>query len=248
MPVENSVRSVGRTFELLAVFDAAHPFPTLRDLVERSGLPKTTVVRLLSTLERRGLVSAREDGRYSLGPGFLPWVRVAESLWDVNDATRRIMQALVDDIGETVNVYVRQGVTRMSIAQQEGTHTVRNVVEVGKPMPLWGGSASTILLSAAPEVIDAVAEAGRTPAASLRDRVKAADEAGFAVSVGERELGAAAISAPIRNSDGRLLAALSMSGPSTRFTDDLLERGISAITDAAKTISTVGLGSVEALL
>jgi len=248
MATDNSVRSVGRTFELLAVFDATHPFPTLRDLVERSGLPKTTVVRLLSTLEQRVLVTAREDGRYSLGPAFLPWVRVAESLWDVNEATRRIMQALVDDIGETVNVYVRQGTSRMSIAQQEGTHTVRNVIEVGKPMPLWGGSASTILLAAAPDIIEEVAKFGKTEEGPLRERVQAAADAGYAVSVGERELGATAISAPIRNSNGRLLAALSMSGPSTRFTDDLLKRGIGAITDAAKTISTVGLGSAEALL
>ena len=248
MAADNSVRSVGRTFDLLAVFDAAHPFPTLRELVERSGLPKTTVVRLLSTLEQRGLVSAREDGRYSLGPGFLPWVRVAEFLWDVNDATRRVMQGLVDDIGETVNVYVRQGVTRMSIAQQEGTHTVRNVIEVGRPMPLWGGSASTVLLSAAPGMVEEVAAIGKADAAALRGRIEAAEKAGHSVSVGERELGATAISAPIRNAEGRLLAALSMSGPSSRFTDDLLERGISAITDAAKTISTVGLGSVEALL
>ena len=123
------------------------------------------------------------------------------------------MRRLVDSCGETVNIYIRQDTTRMSIAQQQGTHTVRNVVEVGTPMPLSGGSAAKVLLTAAPKIIDELGQLNpNLDTAQLRAEVDEARRAGFAVSHGEREEGASAVSAPIVGADGRVLAALCISG------------------------------------
>ena len=81
------MRSVIRALDLLNLFDHHRPFLTLREIVERSELPKTTVVRLLANLEARALVSVRSDGTYTLGAGMLRWVRMAAALWQVNEAT-----------------------------------------------------------------------------------------------------------------------------------------------------------------
>jgi DNA-binding IclR family transcriptional regulator len=246
---DSSVRSVARTLDLLNLFDHHRPFLTLREIVERSGLPKTTVVRLLANLQSRALVSVRADGTYTLGAGMLRWVRMAAALWEVNQPTIASMRRLVDVCGETVNIYVRQDVTRMSIAQEQGTHTVRNVVDVGVPMPLWGGSAAKVLLIGAPHVIDELQRIKpNLDTARLQADVEEAGRAGFAVSHGEREDGASAVSAPIVAADGRVLAALCISGPSSRLTGDRLDAAINAAVETAKEISVIGLGGVEELL
>jgi DNA-binding IclR family transcriptional regulator len=246
---ESEVRSVARTLDLLNLFDRHRPFLTLREIVERSGLPKTTVVRLLANLQSRALVSVRGDGTYTLGAGMLRWVRMAGALWEVNQPTVASMRRLVDTCGETVNLYVRQDTTRMSIAQQQGTHTVRNVVDVGAPMPLWGGSAAKVLLTGAPQVIDDLERIKPDlDTTRLRAEVEEARRAGFAVSHGEREEGATAVSAPIVAADGRVLAALCISGPSSRLSGDRLDAAVRAAVDTAKEISAFGLGSIEELL
>jgi DNA-binding IclR family transcriptional regulator len=246
---DSSVRSVTRALDLLNLFDHHRPFLTLREIVERSELPKTTVVRLLANLEARALVSVRPDGTYTLGAGMLRWVRMAAALWQVNEATIASMRRLVDSCGETVNVYIRQDTTRMSIAQEQGTHTVRNVVEVGTPMPLSGGSAAKVLLTAAPKIIDELGQLNpNLDTTQLRAEVDEARRIGFAVSHGEREEGASAVSAPIVAADGRVLAALCISGPSSRLTGPRLDAAIRAAVDTAKEISGFGLGGVEELL
>jgi DNA-binding IclR family transcriptional regulator len=246
---DSSVRSVARALDLLNQFDHHRPFLTLREIVERSGLPKTTVVRLLANLQDRTLVSVRRDGTYTLGAAMLRWVRMSAALWQVNEPTVASMRRLVDTCGETVNIYVRQDTVRISIAQEQGTHTVRNVVEVGQPMPLWGGSAAKVLLTAAPTLIDELTLIkANLDTARLRAEVDEARLSGYAVSHGEREEGASAVSAPIFATDGRVVAALSVSGPTSRLTGARMDAAVGAVVDAAKEISEHGLGGVEELL
>ncbi|MGW5642803.1 IclR family transcriptional regulator [Saccharopolyspora sp. NPDC003752] len=248
--VDGGVRSIARAVEVLELFDVAHPIRQLRELVALTGLPKTTVVRLLATLESLGLIVDRGDSSYGPGPGFLRWVKLADSLWEVGAEARQIMSGLIDDCGETVNVYIRQGLNRIAIAQVEGTATVRSVVEVGVPYPLATGAAAKILLGGVPEEVlrDLVAQRSDLQLKPLRREVASIREAGYAVTHGERELGASAVAAPIVAADGRVIAALSMSGPTSRFTADRVGRYVDAVTAAAREISNAGLGPVEVFL
>ncbi|UYP17923.1 IclR family transcriptional regulator [Rhodococcus sp. Z13] len=245
---DGGVRSVARAFDLLNGFDAEHPVRTLRELVELSGLPKSTVVRLLGTLTSQGLVANRGDSTtYSVGPAFLRWVALADAMWEVGAEARQLMTDLRDRCGETVNIYIRQDLHRVSIAQVEGTTTVRSVVQVGERYPLVAGAAGRILLGGCPdEVLDTLAE--QEGATDLRNGAAGAREVGYAITHGDRELGASAVAAPIVSADGRVLAALSISGPTSRFTADRVARYVDAVTDTARQISAVGLGTVEAFL
>jgi DNA-binding IclR family transcriptional regulator len=248
--LEPRVRAVARAFDLLELFDHRRPYLRLKEIAELSGLPKTTAVRLLADLVERGVVSLAPDGRYTVGATLLGWVRMSAALWRVDDQTTDVMRELVRRHGETVNVYVRQDLTRVSIAQQEGTATVRNVVEVGRPMPLTAGAASYVLLAPSPEVTDRLLVAEpKVDAALLRERVARAARDGFAVSDGDREIGAAAAAVPIHaRRDGRVIAALSMSGPSSRFAGDRLAAGLAGLQEAARAVSAAGMGNVEGLL
>jgi len=247
---DGGVRSVARAVDVLSLFDEDHPSRPLREVVRLAGLPKTTVVRLLSTLEALGLVAQAAESTYTVGPVFLRWVKLADSLWEVSVEAREVMSRLVDECGETVNVYIRRDLTRVCIAQVEGTTTVRSVVEVGVPYPLSAGASAQVLLGDATgsDVLLALTEDSAISLDSLAREVAGVREAGFAVTHGQRELGASAVAAPIVGHDGRILAALSASGPTSRFTADRVGAYVDAVTAAAREISQIGLGSVEAFL
>ncbi len=244
------VRSIARAVDVLGLFDSEHPTRSLRDIVALSGLPKTTAVRLLATLESLGLVAGLGESVYGLGPGLLRWVRLSHKMWEVSPEVRAMMTELVDQCGETVNIYVRQDLERLSVAQVEGTATVRSVVEVGIPYALAAGAAAKVLLTGAPQsVLERVAR--RRPSVRTSDlerEIAAIGEIGYAVTHGERELGASAVAAPIRHRDGRVLAALSASGPTSRFTAQRVAALVDAVTATANRISEVGLGSVAGFL
>lgn len=244
------VRSISRAVHILELFDVEHPSRTLREIVALTGLPKTTVVRVLATLEALSLITTRGESTYGPGAGFLRWVDLARSLWEVGPDVRRVMGELVDTCGETVNIYVRRDGSRVSIAQVEGSSTVRSVVRVGAPYSLLTGAGAKILLTGTPEAVlrSLLEDTPDVDPAALRREVLSIAEIGYAVTHGERELGASAVAAPIRDADGRVIAALSASGPTSRFTADRVGSLVDQVTAAARRIEELGLGTVEAFL
>ncbi len=249
------VRSVHRALDLLERFDDEHPTWTLAELTTASKLPKTTVLRLVTTLEQRGLVAAIGPGRYAIGPGFLRWSRLSSASMEIPPAVRSAMGKLAADTGETANLYIRVGRTRVCLAQAQGTLSVRHSIAVGSALPLWGGAASKVLLSdppvlaADPSVIDDVA--AESPYGSdfpkmLRTVAAATGERGFAITHGERELGASGVSAPVLRSDGRVVAAVGIGGPTTRFNEERLPAYVQAVRRCARTISSTGWSGFSA--
>lgn len=241
---------MGRAVAILATFDAAHTTRSLREIVESTDLPKTTVVRLLDTLRAEGLVAGVGETSYIPGPVLLRWVRLADVVWEISTQAREVMRRLVDETGETANLYVRRDDCRVAIAQEAGTATVRSVVDVGRPMPIEAGATAKVLLGA----LEPAAVAELLPSLSadaldaLQRQIVMTRETGYAVTHGERELGASAVAAPILDPHGRIIAAVSISGPTSRFTADHVPGYVEAVTRASREITTVRLGTVEALL
>lgn len=243
------LRTVGRVVDILELFDETSPTRTLRDLMDETELPRSTVLRLTADLVARGVLSLDARGQYSIGAAMLRWTTLAQTMWRVDEATHDVLRGLVRDLGETASLYVRQNLHRTPIASVEGRHGVRNVVELGLPMPLTGGASAIALLSGDPTLIDKLAEEDPTlDADALRARASRAAEDGFATSAGEREVGAASVAVPVRNHEGRVVAALSVSGPESRFNDAARERARVSLTAAADHLSTTGIGPVGGLL
>lgn len=243
------VRAVSRAIELLSLIGARRRSLTLKDFIAGSGLPKTTVVRLLAELTDAGLISYNGRGSYTVGAALLRWAHLADEVWDVTDRVKGLMQDLVDNYGETLNIFVRQDLARVSIAQVEGQHTLREVVEVGQRIPLGAGAGAEILLAGDPDVIDTLHAAHpELDPEALRARAAAVRERGYAETINARNSGAAALAAPLHAQDGRIIAALSLSGPATRFTSEERALALPALLDTARHIDSVGLGPVEGLL
>lgn len=239
---EAGVRSVLRALDLLALFTEGSSRWNVRELAEASGLAKTTTLRLVSTLERRGLLWAAGSGEYSAGPGLLRWSRLARSAWQLSEPARQIIRDLAQHCGETVNVYVRSDIHRVCVAQEEGPQALRHVVRVGDELPLWSGAAGKVLLADADDaLLERISATAEVAVADLRAQVAHAAEHGYAVTHGERELGASGLSAPVLDSADRVVAALGLGGPTPRFTDEKVAEFASAVRRAADEVSRIGL-------
>ncbi|WP_239149026.1 IclR family transcriptional regulator [Streptomyces sp. SID12501] len=239
------MRTVQRAIDVLGLFDEVRPALSLREIVRDSGLPKTTVLRLLQTLRLNGLLWVDEHGRYLAGPALLRWSRLAEQAWRLPPAARALLRDLAAEHKETVHLYVRRDIHRVCIAQEEGPQALRQVVRVGDELPLWaGGVAKALLLDASDGLLLRVAEAspqGAGHLTTLRTWIEEARDHGYAVSHGEREEGLSAVAVPVRGRSGAVLAALSFGGPSTRFTPERVTRFAAALRGAAGELARAGL-------
>ncbi|WP_410596880.1 IclR family transcriptional regulator [Amycolatopsis sp. lyj-23] len=215
---DGSVRSVLRAFDLLALFTEHRRTWAVKDLTAASGLAKTTVLRLVATCEQRGLLWTRPDGRITVGPGMLRWAQLANTAWQLPEPVRQVLRELAQECRETVNVYVRSTSVLVCVAQQEGPLAIRHVGRVGDELPLGSGAAGRVLDNA-----------GGT--------------GGTAVSHGEPEPGASSVAAPVLDGDGRLLAALAITGPSSRFGPGEVAAFTEALTAASMRISQIGLAT-----
>lgn len=224
----SSVRAVARAVEVLRAFTPTRPALSVAELVRHTGLAKTTVLRIVGTLEETGLLLRDETGDFRPGLGLLHWAWLAQADSLLPPSVHGALRAAATATGESMTLYVRRGITRVPVARADGTASIRHVVSVGEPMTLAAGASSWVLLSEAPAaIIDAVSaqpDAGGVDVAAMAGRA-AAD--GYAVSHGEREDGVSGVAAPVRHS-GRLVAAVACSGPTPRFdvstVDSLVQR------------------------
>jgi DNA-binding IclR family transcriptional regulator len=187
---------------------------TLAGLVHATGLARPTAHRLAVALEHHRLVARDLQGRFVLGPR-LGELAAAAGEDRLLAAAAPILVQLRDHTGESTQLYRRQGDDRICVAAAERLSGLRDTVPVGALLTMRAGSAAQILLAwEEPERMHRGLAGARFTATTL----SAVRRRGWAQSVGEREPGVASVSAPIRGPSGRVVAAMSVSGPIERLT------------------------------
>jgi len=227
----NSISGVGVLDKAMAVVGALEPSPrSLSELVAATGLSRATAHRLAVALEAHGLVRRDDEGRFTLGLRLIGLGHAAaEAVPGWLDA-RPALSWLRSQTGESVQLFVRDGDARVCVESLEAPHELRTIVPVGARLPLDRGSAGRVL---------------RPPAAGLPVGASAARSGGGAVrgaagwveSVGERAPGVASVSAPVADPSGRVIAAVSVSGPIDRTTRSPGRRYGTAVVEAAGRIA-----------
>ena len=246
-PTETSdtqgVRSIQRALDILSLLSEEQPLIAVRDIVNATGLAKTTVIRIVQTLEQSGLLWATPSG-YMAGPGLWRWAHLARRSWELPPETQRLMKELAARERETVNVYVARDIVRVCIAQQESPQPLRHVVQVGDELPMWAGASAKVLLRAAsPALLERIARSspfGDDHVERIREWIEEATQQGYAVSHGEREAGLSAVAVPLTGRSGTVVAALTLSGPTVRFTDERVADFADALLAAAKQMNERG--------
>ncbi len=225
-----NVRAVERALELLECFSDSRKEIGLSELSRMLVLPKATVLRLARTLESKSyLVQDAANQSYRLGPKVLTLGNIFLSGFDYTDVALPFMQELRDKLEESVTLYVVSGESRMCVQRVASPHALRQVIDIGIRLPLHRGSAGKLLV-AFQNLTSYIESIGKDEINRIRER-------GFAVSMEEREQGLASISVPVYNHKNNVIAALTVSGPSFRFTSEKVEVYLKDIKQTAKQIS-----------
>ncbi|AQU92624.1 IclR family transcriptional regulator [Corynebacterium pseudotuberculosis] len=186
---------------------------SLTELCEATNLPRATTHRLATALETHNILTRTSDGKWTIG-AVLTSLGAGSSTKLIDVATP-IMAHLMNVTGESVQLYQLAGATRVCIAAQEPAIGLQNTVPVGTRLPLTAGSAAKVFLAySSPKLREAMLNA---EAQFTAEDLEKARENGWAESISEREVGLASISAPVFDSEGLFIAALSISGPTERL-------------------------------
>jgi IclR family acetate operon transcriptional repressor len=201
---------------------------------------KSTAFRLLAALEQGGLVEQSGDrGRYRLGFGVVRLAGAATAQLDLSKESRPVCLRLAEAVGETVNIAVPQDGDAVNISQVRGPSAISGHNWVGQRTPSHATSSGKVLLAFGalplPARLERFTPATLTEPDSLDlERIR---QRGWAATVEELEVGLNAVAAPIRGSDGSVVAAVSVSGPSYRLTLERLPEVGALLAAGAKEIS-----------
>lgn len=221
---------------------------SLSAISSETGIPAPTVHRALATLQNRGLVSQDgTDGKWRIGPQAYRIGNAFEPGSNLLEIAPPIMRALAAETGETANLAIENGGALLYLVQVESDNPIRASIK--------NGTTTRFHTSGVGKIIMAHMDAGRletllrkskleaqtpksiTDVAQLKHELQRCRAQGWAIDDEERFLGMRCIAAPIFDVLGRVIAGLSISGPTTRFPDDQLEAMAARVTRAAAQIS-----------
>jgi DNA-binding IclR family transcriptional regulator len=211
------VAAVERAFSILNAFRAGDSSLTLNELARRTGMYKSTILRLITTLVHEHCIVRLHDGSYQLGSMLLHWGGLYQAALRLDDHVPPILRRLVQETGEGASFFTREGELRVCLFRVDSPRSIRDHVHTGDLLPLDRGAAGRVL-------------AGFDPA--LTDPAKFPTQPLIA-TVGEREPDIAAIAAPVFGPHGSLRGALAISGPAVRFSLDLVPSMSQALLKAA---------------
>ncbi|MFV9511231.1 IclR family transcriptional regulator [Tepidibacillus sp. LV47] len=217
------VRAVDRSLDILLCF-LQHKELNLTEIAHLVSLHKSTVFRLVQTLENKGfLIKTMDTEKYRLGYKIL---ELSANIVGKNDPAILFlpeMQSLRDRIGETISLYIKDGYERLRIQSVESQLPIRRVAPVGARMPLSVGASSKVLVAYSDsgekqQILQYLKENEQIDLEQFEKQLSKVKNQGYATSFEEREQGTSAVSVPIFSHSGKILAALTVSGPINRLT------------------------------
>lgn len=243
---QGGVQSVDRAVAILDLL-AERSEAGVTEIAYAIGVHKSTASRLLASLEAGRLVEqTTHRGSFRLGFGLMRLAAPVSGRMDVTREGLPVLEALAAEVGETVNLAVLRGTDVVNLEQVRGPATITTVNWVGQPTPLHATSSGKVLLAAfAPD--DLAAFLARplprftpqtiTEAPELERELVRVREQGYATTTEELELGLDAVAAPVRDAGGRVVAAISVSGPVYRLDAARMAEVAPAVVAAAADLS-----------
>jgi len=240
----SGVQSVERSFGLLEIMADAGGEVTLSQLAATSGLPLPTIHRLMRTLVGGGYVRQELSRKYALGARLIRLGESASKL--LGSWARPHLAELVDRLGETANLAILDGDEVVYIAQVPSKHSMRMFTEVGRRVLPHCTGVGKALLAQLPEaqakaLLIRTGMPRHTPntvtrVGDLLAQLRDIRERGYALDEGEQEVGVRCVAVSVPDLPAR--AALSISGPTARVTDDVVGQAAPALHEAAAAFAT----------
>ena len=226
----SGTQAVDRAALLVSTVVQADAPLAFADLAEECGLPKSTTSRLLTALERTELVERNDAGSYVAGPLFWRYATRHDPYEDLARLSRPVLDRVGEETGETVNLGVVRGERVVHVAQVDSRYLLGTRDWTQVQVPSHASALGKVLLAFGALPVPT------GPLGRLTDRTLASTRAlashcelvrarGFATTIDELELGLSGVAAPVRDGQGEVVAALGVSGPTTRLHDRLEELG-----------------------
>lgn len=203
-PSVAGVAAVDRAFAVLAAFRRGDRSLELTELAARTGLVKSTIMRLAVSLEKLGLLARQPDGSYRLGAETLRLGSVYQSSLDLEAHVMPVLERLVEATEESASFYVRRGNQRLCLFRVDSPHRLRLVVLAGEMRPMDQSAIAQVLR-------------GYASVASLGDATAPLPPL---YTSGATDPHTAAMAMPVYGADGRQVGALALSGPVARLTSE----------------------------
>jgi IclR family acetate operon transcriptional repressor len=222
------VQSIERALDLLECLAHSSTWMGISELSASTGQPVGTVHRLLQTLMARDYaVRDSRTRRYALGPAFRMLAGADLLTPDWNEIAMPFLHELVEISGETANLAVLERDRAVYMAQAQPSRMVRMFTELGNRVPLHCTGCGKVLLAYQPEkVVDSIIATTGLPAFTektitdpeqFRQELATIRQRGYAIDNGEQEEGVRCLAVPVYGTDGKVIAAISISGPSSRL-------------------------------
>lgn len=208
--------AVDRALSLLAAFRTGDGALTLKELAERSRLYKSTVLRLLASLEHARFVVRRAGGDYALGPEIARLHSIYTASFAMESVVLPILRDLVAKTQESAAFHVRQGEQRLCLYRVDSPHLVRDHIKAGDLLPLDRGAGGRVL---------------RAFSGAKGASYEAIRKQGFVLLDGDRVRDLSGISAPVFGAGGQLAGALTLTMPTVRKRPSFVQAVRSAATE-----------------
>jgi DNA-binding IclR family transcriptional regulator len=242
------MQTLNRAIQILDCYTLDRYELGVREIARLTGLSTSVCGRLMAALKEEGILNQNEVSKtYSIGPKPLRWAEIYSTNLDIRNVALPVINELLVKTQETVSLYILDGSERLCIERMESAQNVRIVARIGIWLPLYAGSAGKVLLAFLPfhrqeEIIKATnftpfTDSTITNPDLLRQELRKIRQQGFAFSDGEWVADAAGIAAPIFDHKNDVIAALTVSGPSSRFSPTSIQTYKEAILRGAEKIS-----------
>jgi len=203
---DKGVATLDRAIAILAAFSEAEPQLSLAELSRRTGLYKSTLLRLLASLQHWHLVAQRADGQYHIGPASLHLARIYQCAIRPQELIHETIVAVGQAVSENVNFYVRRGESRVCVDCVPSPHVIRHHTSVGEIFPLHRGAAGRVLCAFSDDLYVPALEPVR--------------QALGCISHGEYVENLSAVSVPVFGAGNACEGAMAITGLSVRFTEE----------------------------
>lgn len=235
-----SVQSIERAFALLEIMADQGGTASLSHLAATAGLPLPTIHRLVRTLVDIGYVRQDASRQYVLAPRLIRLGEASASMLSV--WARPHLSRLVDDLGESANLAMLDGDQIVYVAQVPSRHSMRMFTEVGRRvLPHCTAVGKALLANMPPQKVGEILQRTGMPGytentiTDTKEFARALESIagqGYAVDEGEQEVGVRCVAVAVAVADAPARLAISISGPATRMTDELIDRAVPLLTKA----------------
>lgn len=243
------VPALERGLRVLRAFSRERPAIGLADLARELGLPKTTVFRIMHTLETMGFVRRFDDGRtFRLGPAVLTLGFEYLAALELPEVARPALEALRDATGASSHLAIRDGTEIAYVSRFASRSALASTINVGSRLAAHASSMGRVLLAdLEPAALDSLygdapldryTDQTPTTLAALKEMLAADRRRGYVVSRAYYEKGVVSIAAPVRDATGRAVAAINVTAAAHTVEAAALETTMKdAVLEAAGKIS-----------